>query len=69
MTKDRDRVADEATVREFAWKAYNDLGDSGYPEFGEEVRGAIVDTAADALADAGFDFDRAVLVAEAGRLA
>jgi hypothetical protein len=66
---DRTRVADEATIREFASRAHADLVGSGHDEFGEDTRLAIVDTAGDALADAGFDFDREVLVATAGSLA
>jgi microsomal dipeptidase-like Zn-dependent dipeptidase len=54
-------AAKDGIVRAYAYKAYCDL--DNLPEFGEETRGAIVDTAADALADAGFGYlyDRARL--------
>jgi hypothetical protein len=62
-------VADEATLRKFAGQAHADLCASGHAEFGEDTRMAILDTAGDALADAGFEFDRETLVRIAGSLA
>lgn len=62
-------TATKQDIQDFAYKAYNDLGGCGYPEFGEEVRMAIIDTAGDALCDAGFNFDREYLVAYAKELA
>lgn len=53
------QVADEATIREFAYEAYNML--DGFPEFGMETRVAIIDTAAMLAYDAGYEVDREVL--------
>lgn len=64
-----DAYALEALVRQYALKAYEDLADCGYPEFGEPTRMAIRDTAGDALASDGFDFDRALLRQIADQLA
>lgn len=54
------KLATAEIVREFAWQAYNAL--DNYPEFGEETRMAIIDTAGDALYDAGYRYDRPTLV-------
>ena len=51
--------ADEQTIREYAIQAYNDLGN--FPEFGEETRIAIIDTAGMLLYDAGYDVDQPTL--------
>lgn len=56
-------------VREYAEKAYSDLAGSGFAEFGSDTQVAIVDTAGDALASDGYDFDRDALVSESKRLA
>jgi hypothetical protein len=42
-------------VEDYARQAYEDLGSSGFAEFGDEVRIAIVDTAAMYLHDAGYE--------------
>ena len=51
--KNADRGAVERILRE----AYSDLGSSGYAEFGDEVRIALVGTTAMYLHDAGYEVD------------
>ena len=63
-----DRIpATEGIVREFAYEAYVAL--DNFPEFGEETRAAIVDTAGMLLYDAGYEYDRSLLEEIAEELA
>jgi hypothetical protein len=48
--------ADVSTIEEYAYWAYNAL--DNFPEFGEDTRVAIIDTAGDALTGDGYDYDR-----------
>ena len=50
------KQADAGTIQQYAQESFRDLGDS-VAEFGEETRAAIRDTAADRLAEAGYDFN------------